>query len=75
MAVIAIPDENMDKKLYPEASKILDSMEEFLPELWDSPHTTEKTEFNRLLELYLTVPLSVFWKVKQPPNLLVLNHP
>jgi pseudouridine-5'-monophosphatase len=37
MAVIAIPDENMDKKLYPEASKILDSMEEFLPELWGFP--------------------------------------
>ena len=37
MAVIAIPDENMEKKLYPEASKILDSMEEFLPELWGFP--------------------------------------
>ena len=33
----SISYKNMDKKLYPEASKILDSMEEFLPELWGFP--------------------------------------
>ena len=37
MSVIAVPDENMDKKLYPHATKILDSMEDFLPELWGLP--------------------------------------
>ena len=37
MWVIAVPDENMDKKFYPHATKILDSMEDFLPELWGLP--------------------------------------
>ena len=37
MSVIAIPDSNMDKKLYPQASEILNSMEEFRPENWGLP--------------------------------------
>ena len=37
MSVIAVPDSNMDKQLYPQASEILNSMEEFRPENWGLP--------------------------------------
>ena len=37
MFVIAIPDLNMDKSLYHNASEILNSMEEFIPENWGLP--------------------------------------
>ncbi len=37
MRVIAVPDPNMDHALYPGASALLGSLEEFCPELWGLP--------------------------------------
>ncbi|MGK5095233.1 HAD-IA family hydrolase [Deltaproteobacteria bacterium TL4] len=37
MSVVVVPDPNLDKRIYERADQILNSLEEFQPELWGLP--------------------------------------
>ncbi len=41
MSVVVVPDANMDKAAYKQAHQILDSLEEFDPQLWHLPSFSE----------------------------------